>query len=76
MTNKPRRPPKGHASLPASPGPAQPDQDMSPAQVAHYIAEFTAELSSIARRSDLELLAYLLDMARFEAMRVRFGDGP
>jgi hypothetical protein len=48
---------------------------MSPAQVAHYIAEFTAELSSIARRSDLELLAYLLDMARFEAMRVRFGDG-
>jgi hypothetical protein len=42
---------------------------MSTAETARYIAEFTAELSYLARRSKLDLLAYLLDMARLEAGR-------
>lgn len=42
---------------------------MSTAETAQYIAEFTAELSYLARRSKLDLLAYLLDMARLEAGR-------
>jgi hypothetical protein len=40
---------------------------MSTAETAQYIAEFTAELSYLARQSKLDLLAYLLDMARLEA---------
>ena len=35
-----------------------------------YVVDFTTELSSLARSSRLDLLAYLLDMARLEAMRV------
>lgn len=42
---------------------------MSPPETARYIAEFTAELSYLARQSRLDLLAYLLDMARLEAGR-------
>ncbi|MBZ6076867.1 hypothetical protein [Microvirga puerhi] len=45
------------------------ENDASVAETAQYIAEFTAELSFLARRSNLDLLAYLLDMARLEAMR-------
>lgn len=41
----------------------------SPAEIAHYIAEFSAELSFLARQARLDLLAYLLDMARLEAVR-------
>lgn len=42
---------------------------MSTVETAQYIAEFTAELSYLARQSKLDLLAYLLDMARLEAGR-------
>ena len=42
---------------------------MSPAETAQYIAEFSAELSYLARQSKLDLLAYLLDMTRLEATR-------
>ncbi len=42
---------------------------MSKAESAQYIAEFAAELSYLARQSNLDLLAYLLDMARLEAGR-------
>jgi hypothetical protein len=39
---------------------------------ALYIEELSAELSGMARRSKLEVLAYLLDLARAEAeMQVR-----
>ena len=38
-----------------------------PAEAARYIASFTGELSSLAKQSGLELLGYLLDMARLEA---------
>ncbi|SCZ07929.1 hypothetical protein SAMN02927923_03934 [Microvirga guangxiensis] len=43
---------------------------MSPVETAQYIAEFTAELSYLSRQTKLDLLAYLLDMARLEAARV------
>ena len=42
---------------------------MSTAETAQYIAEFSAELSYLAREAKLDLLAYLLDMARLEAIR-------
>ncbi|WP_262028865.1 hypothetical protein [Microvirga sp. Mcv34] len=42
---------------------------MSTQETAQYISEFSAELSSLARETKLDLLAYLLDMARLEAIR-------
>ena len=49
--------------------------DLSADETARYIAEFTAELSFLARKTKLDLLAYLLDMARLEAIRtVQTGD--
>ena len=50
-------------------GPGQGDATISAAETVHYIAEFTAELSFLARQSRLNLLAYLLDVARLEAIR-------
>ena len=47
-----------------------PRAEMSPAETAQYVAEFSAELAFLARRAKLDLLAYLLDMARLEAIRV------
>jgi uncharacterized membrane protein len=47
----------------------QTEVTMSPAETAQYIAEFTAELSFLAKRSQLNLLAYLLDVARLESIR-------
>jgi len=48
---------------------------MSSGETAQYIAEFTAELSFLARRARLDLLAYLLDMTRLEAIRSLQADG-
>lgn len=42
---------------------------MSTTETAQYISEFSAELSYLAREAKLDLLAYLLDMARLEAIR-------
>jgi hypothetical protein len=42
---------------------------MTQAETARYVAEFSAELSYLARKANLDLLAYLLDMARLEAIR-------
>lgn len=36
-------------------------------EAARYIAQMSTELASIARNSNLDLLAYFLDMARVEA---------
>jgi hypothetical protein len=53
----------------------RPGDGMSPAETARYVAEFSAELSYLARNANLDLLAYLLDMARLEAIRaVQSGD--
>ena len=46
---------------------------------AIYLAHMTDELAKLARRSGLDLLGYLLDMARLEALacaRAERGDGP
>jgi hypothetical protein len=47
-------------------------------EAARYIAQMTAELASIARGSNLDLLAYFLDMARVEATSTvrKLEDGP
>ena len=76
MPKQPRRPPKDLATAPAQRGEAGGQNlpaSASMIDVAHYIAEFSAELSSLARQSRLDLLAYLLDMARLEATRVKQG---
>ena len=39
-------------------------------ETAQYVAEFAAELSHLAHEAELNLLAYLLDVARLEAVRV------
>lgn len=41
--------------------------DASPQEIAHYIGQISAELSTMARKSDLGLLAYFLQMAHAEA---------
>jgi len=41
--------------------------DATPQEIAHYIGQITAELSTMARKSDLGLLAYFLQMAHAEA---------
>lgn len=35
--------------------------------VAHYVATLSGDLASLARRSGLETLGYLLEMVRLEA---------
>lgn len=42
---------------------------LSVEETCRYIAEFTAELSYMAKGKDLDLLVYLLDMARLEALQ-------
>jgi hypothetical protein len=39
-------------------------------EAARYIAALTTELSAIARRADLGLLTYFLEMARMEAQEI------
>ena len=42
-------------------------RDGGPREAAHYIAETLADLADMARRHDLGMLGYLLDMAQLEA---------
>ncbi|ALK09438.1 hypothetical protein [Blastochloris viridis] len=44
-----------------------PRQSGTDAAVAAYIVEAAAELSLLAHRHDMPVLAYILDMARLEA---------
>lgn len=46
-----------------------PNRSIPPDETARLIAEFTAELTYLAHGAQLDLLAYLLDMARLEAVR-------
>jgi hypothetical protein len=43
------------------------EDDTSRAATARYLADISGELSSMARRAGLEVVAHLLDMARVEA---------
>jgi len=36
-------------------------------ETARYIADMTREMSAMARRADLDVIAYLLELARLEA---------
>jgi len=42
----------------------------SEVETARYIAEMTNGMSTLARRSELDVLAYLLDLVRLEAEEV------
>lgn len=44
--------------------------DAGHVQSAEYIADLAAELAKIARRSRLDVLAYLLDIANLEARTI------
>jgi hypothetical protein len=48
-------------------GPDGEDDRPSAQETARYIADITAGVSVLARRAGLDVLAYLLDMARLEA---------
>ncbi len=53
------------------------DEDANNARVvARYLADMSGQLESMARASKLELLAYLLAMARAEAENVAMESGP
>jgi hypothetical protein len=71
----PKQPPQPSWALQAQPASADPDAGRplpaDPAEAARYIAEFAAELSVMARHARLDLLAYLLDMARLEATKAQ-----
>ena len=78
MSKDPSRPSKSRA-LRAEPetredvagqGTRHPGAAADPAEAARYIGAFALELSSLAKRSRLDFLAYLLDMARIEAERI------
>lgn len=60
---------EGGASAPVG------SEPMAPVEAAGYIAELTSELATIARASNLEFLAYLLDLARQEAAATAERDG-
>lgn len=57
------------------PGQPQPSSVAAEAEAPHphsaasYIADMTTELAGIARRSKLDVLAYLLDIAQLEAAK-------
>lgn len=51
----------------SSPHGVDPDGSARVHDVAEYIADLTAQLARLARSKDLELIAYLLEMARLEA---------
>jgi hypothetical protein len=59
------------ASMPRNQGRSdqidEPARNGSSSEAAHYIMARTQELSALARAHSLEMLAYLLDMARMEA---------
>ena len=49
------------------PDPTEPVDPALALESAQYIAQMSAELASIARAGNLDLLAYFLEMARLEA---------
>lgn len=55
----------------------EPGEDkQTPAEAAAYIADLCQNLMSMARRQQLDTLAYILDMARLEAQNLtRPSDG-
>jgi hypothetical protein len=56
-------------------GKLKPHDEVGNQAVARYLADMTGQLESMARASKLELLAYLLAMARAEAESVALEAG-
>ena len=68
MPKSPHLPPGGvQGAVPQGSGAPNPVPSRS--DTARYIEEMAGELSHLARSSNLELLAYLLDIARLEARK-------
>jgi hypothetical protein len=59
--------------IPPDSPPAHRTLDPRPEEAARYIADFASELAALARRSRLDFLARLLDMARLEAIEIMQG---
>jgi hypothetical protein len=59
--------------VPPNDPPRTPPHDPLPEEAARYIADFASELAALARRSRLDLLARLLEMARLEAIEIMQG---
>ena len=49
---------------------ATPSESGNPTVVANYVATMSADLATMARRSGLDTLGYLLEMVRLEAENV------
>jgi hypothetical protein len=49
---------------------AQAGESGNPTVVANYVATMSADLATMARRSGLDTLGYLLEMVRLEAENV------
>jgi hypothetical protein len=66
MTKRVRPP----TDLPLGPGASGSEvagSSLSPAQTAEYVASLAGQLAELARKTGLDTLAHLLEMARFEA---------
>lgn len=66
--------PRSAAAERGNGGPGMPGNDdlrtpWTSEEAARYIGDLTGELADIARNTDLDLLAYLLDVVRLEATR-------
>lgn len=46
---------------------SEPVRDGGPVEAAHFIRDALADLTGLAQRHRLDMLVYLLDMARLEA---------
>ncbi len=68
----PRLPKSQRAADPSTRGAEGRSAD--PREVAHYVTSMTGEMSSLAKMSGLDLLGYLLDMARLEAEKQANGE--
>jgi hypothetical protein len=61
------KPPSRPTEPPEVAGPRRAAGVATAAETARYIASITGELASLAKLAGLDVLAYLLDMARLEA---------
>ncbi len=52
---------------PLRPAPARSERERAEAEIAGYIAQMTGEMMAMAAKARLDLLAYLLSIARTEA---------
>ena len=61
---------RGRGRDAGSPDETSPGRPIDPVDVSRYIAEICAELTGMAKTAELNMLTYLLGMARQEADRV------